>query len=100
MVMPFENVASPVMAIASADTSPKFTLPLRMLDPPTVREFEVPKTLETPLMRIESNVASQSQSVVQIGDASNRDRVPSGVTEIDVAVQTRCARYRERRDHQ
>ena len=33
------------------------------------------------------------QSVVQIGDASDRDRVPCGVTEIDVAVQTRCGRY-------
>ena len=71
-----------------------------MVDPTKVREFEAPKTLATPLMRIESSVASHSQSVVQIGDASDRDRVPSGVTEIDVAVQTRCARYRECRDHQ
>ena len=50
MVMPFENVASPVMANASTDSSPKFTLPLRMLDSPTVREFEVPKMLATPLI--------------------------------------------------
>ena len=71
-----------------------------MVDPTTAQEFEAPKTLATPLMRIESNVASHSQSVVQIGDASNRDRVPSGVTAIDVAVQTRCARYRECRNHQ
>ena len=50
VVMPFEKVPSPVMAIASADSSSKFTLTLRILDPPTVREFEVPKTLATPLI--------------------------------------------------
>ena len=71
-----------------------------MVDPTTVREFEAPKTLATPLKRVESSVASHSQSVVQIDDASDRDRVHSGVTEIDVAVPTRCARYRECRDHQ
>ena len=61
------------MAIASADSSPKYTLPLKLVDPTTVEKFEAPKTLATPL-----------------DDASDRDRVPCGVTEIDVAVQTHC----------
>ena len=50
LVMPFQSVASPAMAISSADSSPKFTLPLRMVDPTTAQEFEAPKTLATPLM--------------------------------------------------